>query len=186
MKPSITVLRSTKTKELRANIGQLSRVAVYVGIPASDANERRDELMQMAGTAGKRRKARIERAIKSEVTNAELMFIHSRGSELRGIPARPVIEPAIEADGNREAIAAELATAGQGVLEANPSKTITGMKRAGLAGQNAARDWFTDPRNNWPENSPRTIREKGSDRPLIDTGALRAAITYVVGEDADD
>lgn len=186
MKPRITVARSSQNAAFQESLAKLRKVAVFVGIPASTGQDRQDELRQMAETAGKKRKARIQRALRSGINNAELLFIHSKGSELRGIPARPVIEPAIEADDNREAISAELATAAQGVLEHNPSKTLRGMKRAGLAGQNASRDWFTDPRNNWPENAPSTIAEKGSERPLIDTGALRAAITYVIGEDTDD
>ena len=35
------------------------------------------------------------------VTNAELMFIHTNGSPINNIPARPVIEPAIEDDKDR-------------------------------------------------------------------------------------
>ena len=40
--------------------------------------------------------------------------------------------------------------------------------------------WFENPQNGWPPNSPRTIRRKGSDQPLVDTGEMRKAITYVV------
>ena len=58
------------------------------------------------------------------------------------------------------------------------------MKRAmdvcGIAAQNYCRDWFTDPRNGWPPNSPITIARKKSARPMIDTGTMRKAITYVV------
>jgi hypothetical protein len=57
------------------------------------------------------------------------------------------------------------------------------MQRAALAGQNAARKWFTDPRNNWKPNALSTIRAKGSDKPGIDTGAMRAAIQGIVGEE---
>ena len=58
-----------------------------------------------------------------------------------------------------------------------------GVVRAALAGQNAARRWFTDSRNNWAPNKPATIRRKGSDKPLIDTGVLRAAIVGITREE---
>jgi len=35
-----------------------------------------------------------------------------------------------------------------------------------------------------PPNAPSTIRKKGSDNPLIDTGRLRQSIEYAIGEDA--
>jgi hypothetical protein len=54
-----------------------------------------------------------------------------------------------------------------------------------MLGQNIVRAWFVDPKNGWPENSPITIAAKGSDKPLIDTGELRKAITYVVGDRND-
>ena len=49
-----------------------------------------------------------------------------------------------------------------------------------MQGQNIARDWFTNPANNWAANSEDTVKKKGSDRPLIDTSELRKSITYVV------
>lgn len=102
---------------------------------------------------------------------------------MRHIPARPVLEPAVEADGNRQAIASELSASVKANLAGNGQRALNKMKRAALAGQNAARNFFTDPRNHWVPNAPSTIKAKGSDRPLIDTGALRAAIVGVVKEE---
>lgn len=114
------------------------------------------------------------------INNASLMYIHTHGSPVNNIPPRPVIEPAIAASGNREAIAKELAGASKAFLEENPTLAKRQLERAGIAGANASKAWFTDPRNHWPPNAPSTIKRKGSDRPLIDTGALRQSITYVV------
>jgi hypothetical protein len=36
-----------------------------------------------------------------------------------------------------------------------------------------------------PPNAESTIRAKGSDNPLIDTGALRQSIRYVIDDSAD-
>lgn len=114
------------------------------------------------------------------IGNAALLYVLSKGSPLRGIPATPVIEPAIAADGNRQIISAELKDAAKALLERNANQASTSLRRAGTAGANAAKAWFTDPRNNWPPNKPSTIRRKKSDRRNIDTGALRRAMTFVV------
>ena len=59
------------------------------------------------------------------------------------------------------------------------------LKLAGMRAQNVCRAWFTNPKNGWPPNSPRTAarkRAKGSTdpKPLIDTGELRKSITYFI------
>ncbi len=117
------------------------------------------------------------------VTNAELMFIHTNGSPVNNIPARPVIEPAIENDKDRLASMMEAA-----LISAEKGDTDGALKKLKLAGmraQNVCRAWFTNPKNGWPPNSPRTAarkRAKGSTdpKPLIDTGELRKSITYFI------
>lgn len=126
---------------------------------------------------------------KEIVTNAGLLYLHTDGSALLHIPARPVIEPAIEAEGNKGPIAEELALAAKAVLDGNPQLADKRLGRAGMLGQNAARAWFHDPRNGWPPNAPLTIFLKGSSSPLIDTGELRKSIVYVIrrrGDGSDD
>ena len=115
---------------------------------------------------------------KGEITNAELAYIHSHGAAMHNIPPRPFLEPAIEANINP---IIEIQKKGlQGALAFKPNEIKSAMKALGLFGQSAVKDWFTDPRNNWAPNAPATIHRKGSDRPLIDTGQLRNAITYVI------
>lgn len=138
--------------------------------------------------------------------NAELAYIHSNGSPKMSIPARPFLEPAIEA--NKEAIAKQQAKIIQDALAGKTDMMLIDVKKLGLFTQNAIKAWFTDPRNNWPPNSPATAMRKiakkykskkrraqaleewfqsvqveGMDptvRPLIDTSQLRNAITYVI------
>jgi hypothetical protein len=78
------------------------------------------------------------------------------------------------------------------------------MGKAALAGQNAARSWFTDSRNNWADLAPSTKRAKA--RALtpaqrkgafdkegnllstaytigVETGAMRASIQGIVAEE---
>ena len=182
--PSITLARKSGAAALMKRVAGISKLAAYVGIPAADKRERETQLLNMAGKAkSKYRKARLQKAAANDVTNAELLFIFSKGSPLRHQPARPVLEPAVAADGNRQPIERELAASVKASLEGNHEVATKKMKRAALAGQNAARSWFTDSRNNWAPNAPGTIRAKGSDRPGIDTGAMRAAVIGVVREE---
>lgn len=150
--------RGPGTKNVDAAIADMRKSDVLVGIPQSRNRARR----------------------KAAIGNAALLYLHTHGSPLQGIPPRPVIEPAIAADGNRQIIAAELKDAARELFARELNRARVSLRRAGQAGANAATGWFTDPRNHWAPNRPATIRRKGSDRPLIDTGALRASITYVV------
>jgi len=57
---------------------------------------------------------------------------------------------------------------------------MNALKRTGMDAASRVRMWFVNPKNLWAPNSPRTVKRKGSDRPLIDTGQLRKSITYVI------
>jgi len=179
----ITLGRKPGAAAVLGRIAGLGRLAAYVGVPASSAQRRSDLLLGLAGKATGKRLSKLTKAAKGDINNAELLFIHTMGSPLRKIPSRPVLQPAIEADGNKQAISAEIAASLKASIAGNHDQAVKKMTRAALAGQNAARKWFVDPRNNWAPNAPSTIKAKGSDRPLIDTGALRAAIVGVVKEE---
>ncbi len=184
--PKITLARKSGFKAFIKNMLGVGRLAAYVGVPASTAQDRADQLLEMAGSkGGKRRRRYLEKAAKTDVNNAELLFIHTKGSPARNIPARPVLQPAIEAEDNKERIVKQLDVMIQAQLAGDREGAEKGATRAALAGQNAARRWFTDPRNNWAPDKPETIRRKGSDKPLIDTGALRAAIQGVVVDEKE-
>ena len=183
MNPLVRVTHINSSKRVIDALAKLGHQRVLVGIPADTTANRFAALSGMAA-AGRVKGARKRRLVNAtlDVTNAQLMFIQSKGSPIQGIPARPVIEPAIVAQGNKEAITAELAGAAKSTLDGDAAGTTMHLKRAGMAGQRASQKWFTDPRANLAPNAPSTIARKGSDRPLIDSGALRAALTYVVEE----
>jgi hypothetical protein len=152
--------------KLKKALNFLKENPVYVGI-AEDTTERNNE----------------DEKEKVSVTNADLLFIHTKGSPVNNIPARPVIEPAIE-DAS-EKISKQMGMAAKKAMESNEEMAIKHLSLAGMYGQNASRSWFTNPKNNWPPNSPAVIaakRRKGSTepKPLIDTGELRKSITYFV------
>ncbi|MHB9004720.1 MAG: phage virion morphogenesis protein [Coriobacteriia bacterium] len=115
-----------------------------------------------------------------KVTNAELAYIHTHGSPIRRIPARPIIEPAIEDKDNQSKIVRHLEKATNAALQGDKQKVLAELTLSGMVAQNIVRDWFTNPNNHWAPNSPITIARKKSDRPLIDTGELRKSMIYVI------
>jgi hypothetical protein len=159
MNPNIKVSSIDHSAKLRASLASLGRKRVLVGVP-EEKNDRRS----------------------GEITNAGLVYLHTHGSALQHIPPRPIIEPAIEAADNKAMITAKLGEAAKSALNGQAPQTTQALNQAGMLGRNAAIRWFTDPRNHWAANSPRTVAEKGSDRPLIDTAQMRRSITYVVDE----
>jgi hypothetical protein len=158
---------------------------VYVGIPTTNVNDRTSQLLKIAQVSkNKKRKSRaISVVFSNKVNNAEALYIFSKGSPANHQPPRPVIEPAIVASGNKEAISYELAQSTKAYLKGDPTEAKKRLKRAGMAGSNASKRWFTDSRNGWAPNSPKTVKLKGSNRPGIDTGAMRQAITYVTKDE---
>lgn len=182
--PQITVARKSGSAALGKRVAGLTKLAAYVGVPAAGRDARTKQLLAIAGTTNsKKKKERLKKVANSDINNAELLFLQEHGSPIKKIPARRVLGPAVEADGNRQAIANELSASIKSSLAGDTEGAANNMLRAALAGQNAARKWFTDSRNGWAPNAPATIARKGSDKPLIDTGALRAAIVGVVREE---
>jgi hypothetical protein len=182
--PQITIARKSGAAVLFARMAGLGKTSAYVGVPAAGRDARTKQLLDMAGkTNSKKKKAKLQKAAKQDINNAELLFIQENGSPINHIPARRVLDPSIKADGNKQAISHELEASIKATLDGEKDKAEQKMLRAALAGQNAARKWFTDSRNGWAPNAPRTIKAKGSDKPLIDTGALRASIVGVVREE---
>ena len=182
--PTITIARKSGAAAAFKRLAGITKLAAYVGVPAAGTAARAEQLLEMAGKVrGKKKLARLKKAATQDVTNAELLFIHTKGSPLKYIPARPVIEPAIENETNKKIISRELGASVKASLDGDHDLAVKKMKRAAMAGQNAARKWFTLPDNHWAPNTPGTIARKGSGRPLIDTGALRASIIGIIKEE---
>jgi hypothetical protein len=182
--PQIEFAHKSGAAAFLKRMAGLTRVAAYIGVPAASASERTSMLLGMAAkTNSKKKKAYLQKSALGDVTNAELLFIHTNGSPINKIPARPVLQPAINADGNKQKIAKEISGSVKLSLAGDAEGAKKKMLRAALQGQNCARAWFTDARNGWAPNKPATIARKGSDRPLIDTGALRASIVGIVREE---
>ncbi len=125
----------------------LKRNEVFVGIPDS--------------TTGR----------KGEVSNAELLFIHTNGSPTNNIPPRPVLVPSFQK--NKERVSAALQNVANTAIKGYAQGVVPALEKAGMEGQNIARDYFTAD-NGWPPVKHR------DGNPLVDTGEMRKSITYVV------
>lgn len=166
--PMINIVSKVSTtdaglKEIQEAIKELKSHEVMIGIP-EDASSRKDQ----KGTP---------------INNAELLFIHTNGSPVRGIPARPVLEPAIENDKDR--VAEMLKKAIDVAVSGKKDGVVPALEKAGQYGENIAKAWFTNPANGWKPNSEETVMRKtkgkgGKTSPLIDTGEMRKSITHVV------
>lgn len=165
-KPVSLKVRKDNLKKIKANLKKLSKLDLLVGVPQEEGN--RD----------KRRDYKTKKIVKDEnieITNAELMFIHSQGSPARNIPKRPTIEPTIEE--NQKTISEKFKKIAQSMLD-NKSDGKEELEKLGIWVVNKIKARFGS-----DELAPlkeATIKAKGSDRPLIDTGQLRNSVTYIV------
>ena len=189
--PTINVLKNIKVASLVDAVGALSKREALVGIPAEHSSRtsptegdkiNNAELLyiQSHGVRKAEMRAEMQQHIDAgkKYSEAHSLYIQSHGSPLWHIPPRPVLEPSIEA--NKDPIAKQLQGAVTAAIDGNGQGVEAALHRAGLVAENAAKAWFENPQNGWPPNSPRTIAQKGSDSPLIDTGEMRKAITHVV------
>lgn len=181
MKPSLSVKQVfNNAAEIRKALKALTEQDVYIGIPAEKAGR------EAAG-----------------MNNASLGYIHEFGAPAAGIPARPHLIPGIE-DIVPEAVVL-LKSAAQKALAGNAGAVETSLNKIGILGQNAVRARFVD--NDWPPLQDATLdyqalkkdedgtvqtdkkgnpkrkksrRERERTNPLIDTGQLRKAYTYII------
>lgn len=172
------------TDDILQSLNELAKKTVCIGVPDStehpDSNVTNAELMYIH-TNGAREKSMIQ-VMQHDIdsnkpySEAHELYVHENGSPLWNIPPRPILEPAME--NGKEQMVALMKDVANDALE---GKNISpGLEIVGMQGQNIARGWFTNPANNWAANSEETVKKKGSDRPLIDSGELRKSITYVI------
>lgn len=141
----------------------LTKSQVLVGVPDANADRKPE-----AGEA-------------KEPTNATIAYVHEFGSPARNIPARPFLLPGIRAA--REDIVKQMRKGAETALNGKLDDIDKCFHAVGLTAQNHIRARITD--GPFAPLSPRTLSErkaKGrtSEKPLIDTGQLRAAVTYVI------
>lgn len=173
-KSGVTVIKdkvSNVSKAMRA----LTMQSVLVGIPGGGGRTGED----------------------ADLTNAQIGYIHEKGSPKNNIPARPFLMPGIRAA--QPQVVDQLRAAGEAALEGNVAGVNAALEKAGLIAQNSVRAQFVD--NDWPALDDKTLdrrpvtqrdedgkpvkhgksrRERGAVNPLQDTLQLRKSVTYVV------
>lgn len=174
------------TKDIKKSLEDLAKKTICVGVPDStehpDSKITNAELLYVHshGVRDTTMRRKMQHDLDSGIpySKAHEMYVHENGSPLWNSPPRPVLEPAM--DNSKEAIAEQMAKVAEAALDNN--NLSVELEKVGMLGQNIARDWFTNPENKWHKNSDNTIKRKGSDKPLIDTGELRKSITYTIKE----
>lgn len=177
--------------DLRLAIRELAKYEVLVGFPDETA-DRRDDTGEMKG-------AKAILGAKSEISNAALGYIHDNGAPEANIPARPFMIPGIKSA--EAAITAALLGAAKAVLRDPRTDVLARLQRVGITASLGIKRKLNE--GVPPPLSERTLRErarKGREgamwelawrdagappglelaKPLIDTGQLRNAVTYVV------
>lgn len=91
----------------------------------------------------------------------------------RGIPARPFLLNSMRK--NRSKYLDAMKTSASKILRGETSLS-TVLNKLGIFAQGHIQAEITSLKS--PPNAPATIKRKGSSNPLIDTGAMRAAITW--------
>lgn len=150
---------------------------------------RRDNLPKLKAALDKLRTARVMVGIPgggsphegSDLTNAELGYIHEFGAPEANIPARPFLVPGVR--NATDAIVKRMRDAGRAVLAGNEAAVDANLDAAGLVAQTAVKAKINE--GVPPPLKPGTLaarRRKGAtgDKPLIRTGALRDAVIYVI------
>lgn len=116
-----------------------------------------------------------------DITNAELAYIHDNGAPEAGIPARPFMAPGIKA--SEEKWEGYLKAAGQAALDGKENAVEKNLQAAGITAATAIKSKINA--GVPPPLSKRTLAARKragyqGTKPLIRTGQLRNAITYVL------
>jgi hypothetical protein len=180
-KPTVTVVQD-HTKELKQRIKRLSLLKLYVGVPDTKAARTTDAATP--GMKAYKGKAAASALPADTMNNATIAYIQNKGSPRANIPARPFMTMGIQ-DGKERAVKM-LKQVAESVLSGDADTVQKGYMAIGLMLVSKIRSRMTD--GPWPPLKPRTIKDRANRRksgvagtkPLIDTGKLRQAITYVI------
>lgn len=109
------------------------------------------------------------------LTNAELMFIHEYGSPLHNLPARPVLNMTVEwAKTQLNNVMGEAVSA---FFKSGEDAYKKVLDKFALKMEKYARQIIYSNDGRLAPNAPSTIKKKGDNHPLFDTGQLARSIT---------
>jgi hypothetical protein len=91
-------------------------------------------------------------------------------------PARPFIRQS--ADGNKNAIKQFCKTQLQSVTKGGTARKI--LNAVGSMQKGLIQDTISKSKGWAKPNAPRTVKKKGSDQPLVDTGRMSQSVNYVI------
>lgn len=152
-----------KTADIFRSIDELVKSRVLVGIPDTAAGREPDP------------------DDPNPPSNATIGYLMETGDDEMNLPARPFLVPGIE--NAQERITYQLGSAALAAVLGDASAVDASLAKAGLIAQASVRAEITD--GNFAPLKERTIkarllRGRTGTKPLIDTGQLRNAVTYVV------
>lgn len=153
---------------------------IVYGVPRETAKNRKDIEDKYANKTGKEPK----------YNNAELLALMEHGSIINNLPERKLLQPVREK--YKSQIDRALLNICSLIIKGNTEEADKQMELLALRIEGWTKKFFTDPDNNWAPNAPITIyggwmrnkktgkvfyvKGKHSEKPLIDTGSLRASI----------
>ena len=139
-------------KGLLERFREIGKPKVFIGVPASKNG------MHEGG-----------------INMATLLALHVLGAPSRGIPQRDPLRPPLIANAQRysDLLALGLKNA---LADGTDPKLV--YEKIGIVATNDVYDYFVT--GNFKPLSEKTIKAKGSSKPLLDTGELRNSISYEV------
>jgi hypothetical protein len=146
---------------LQKAVTDLTKTEVLIGIPDANAARQADK--------------------GQPASNALIGYIQEFGSPAKNIPPRPFLVPGVNSI--RDSAAKRLGVAAEKALSGRTEAVGQQLDAVGLLGQAAVRGKITDgPFAPLAERTLEARRRRGrtGDKPLIDSGQLRASINFVV------
>lgn len=172
-------------KRILEALKKLSEDELLVGVSADTAGSGRGEDINNAelayihtnGVRAAGMKAETDKAVEEGTPYplALQAYIKEHGSPAYRVPPRPFLEPGIEK--HLDMVESGMKAALLDVLNGGDGRAQRESLGATMAAKVQA--YFQED-NGWPPNAPSTIKNKGSAQPLVDTGALRQSITYII------
>lgn len=172
-------------KRILEALKKLSEDELLVGVSADTAGSGRGEDINNAelafihtnGVRAAGMKAETDKAVEEGTPYplALQAYIKEHGSPAYRVPPRPFLEPGIEK--HLDLVESGMKAALLDVLDGGDGKAQ--RERLGATMTAKVQAYFQED-NGWPPNAPSTIKKKGSAQPLVDTGALRQSITYII------
>lgn len=165
---TLIVREARSFDDIAKGLKDVARTRVMVGFPEDTATRQSD-------AGGK----------PAEASNALLAYVHDKGSPAQNIPARPFLESGVKAA--MDQIQTRLRDAGIAALEGRTGAVTGNFHAVGLLAVNSVRERITDgdfvplkEATLAAKVTPTKRRRDYGEHPLVVTGQLRAATTYVL------